>query len=113
MYQFKKNLYLVSIQGQKTNSTSFCIKIKKGHKLKQEVPKMKEKKNEKYEIGEDATRYGEFITSYFAWLPLSVQKEKVKDLESITDNKNKRKNAKQRENIKKIRKKQFKVQKRI
>lgn len=55
---------------------------------------MKEKKNEKYEIGEDATRYGEFITSYFAWLPLSVQKEKVKDLENITNNKNKRKNAK-------------------
>ena len=38
---------------------------------------MKEKNNEKYEIGEDTTRYGEFITSYFAWLPLSVQKEKV------------------------------------
>ena len=35
----------------------------------------------------------EFITSYFAWLPLSVQKEKVEDLENIIDN-NKRKNAK-------------------
>ena len=35
---------------------------------------MKENKNENYEIGEEATRYGEFITSYFAWLPLSVQK---------------------------------------
>ena len=55
---------------------------------------MKEKNNEKYEIGEDTTRYGEFITSYFAWLPLSVQKEKVKDLENITSNKNKRKNTK-------------------
>lgn len=72
---------------------------------------MKEKNNEKYEIGEDTTRYGEFITSYFAWLPLSVQKEKVKDLENITSNKNKRKNAKQLENIKKIGKKQIKVQK--
>ena len=55
---------------------------------------MHKEQNEKYEIGEDATRYGEFITSYFAWLPLSVQKEKVKDLENITSNKNKRKNAK-------------------
>ena len=42
---------------------------------------MQENKNENYEIGEEATRYGEFITSYFAWLPLSVQKEKVEDLE--------------------------------
>ena len=55
--------------------------------------KIPKKQNEKYEICEDATRYGEFITSYFAWLPLSVQKEKVEDLENIIDN-NKRKNAK-------------------
>ena len=55
---------------------------------------MQENNNENYEIGEEATRYGEFITSYFAWLPLSVQKEKVEDLENITNNKNKRKNAK-------------------
>lgn len=55
---------------------------------------MEEKQNEKYEIGEDATRYGEFITSYFAWLPLSVQKEKVENLENITNNKNKRKKEK-------------------
>lgn len=54
---------------------------------------MPKKQNEKYEICEDATRYGEFITSYFAWLPLSVQKEKVEDLENLIDN-NKRKNAK-------------------
>ena len=57
---------------------------------------MPKKQNEKYEIGEDATRYGEFITSYFAWLPLSVQKEKVEDLENIT-NDNKRKNKKFKE----------------
>lgn len=55
---------------------------------------MPKKQNEKYEIGEDATRYGEFITSYFAWLPLSVQKEKVEDLENITNNNNKRNSAK-------------------
>lgn len=57
---------------------------------------MPKKQNEKYEIGEDATRYGEFITSYFAWLPLSVQKEKAEDLENIT-NDNKRKNKKIKE----------------
>lgn len=63
---------------------------------------MTKKQNEKYEIGEDATRYGEFITSYFAWLPLSVQKEKVEDLENITNNsENKKRNIKSWENKRK------------
>lgn len=44
--------------------------------------------SEKYEIGEDATQYGEFITTYFAWIPLSVQKEKVEKLENIKKEKN-------------------------
>ncbi len=33
---------------------------------------------------EDTTRYGEFVTSYFAWVPMSKQKEKVEKLENIT-----------------------------
>ena len=33
---------------------------------------------------EDTTRYGEFVTSYFAWVPMSKQKENVKKLENIT-----------------------------
>ena len=37
-----------------------------------------------YEKGEDATKYGEFISSYFAWIPLPQQKEIVKKLENIT-----------------------------
>ena len=39
--------------------------------------------------GEDSTKYGEFVTSYFAWVPLSQQKEKVKKLENITKKKEK------------------------
>ena len=50
--------------------------------------------SKKYEIGEDATQYEEFITSYFAWIPLSVQKKKTEELENITNNKNKRKDEK-------------------
>ena len=42
-----------------------------------------------YEEGEDATEYGEFISSYFAWVPLSKQKEIVNKLENITKDKNK------------------------
>lgn len=48
---------------------------------------MKEKNNKdnfkKHEIGEDATQYGEFISSYFAWIPLSVQKEKAEKFENM------------------------------
>lgn len=36
------------------------------------------------EVGEDATKYGEFISSYFAWVSLPEQKEKVEELEKIT-----------------------------
>ena len=39
---------------------------------------------EKYEVGEDSTKYGEFISSYFAWISLPNQKEKVEELEKMT-----------------------------
>ena len=38
---------------------------------------------------EDTTRYGEFVTSYFAWVPMSKQKENVEKLENITKNREK------------------------
>ena len=50
---------------------------------------MKEENNNEnfkgHEIGEDATQYGEFISSYFAWIPLSVQKEKAEKLENMAN----------------------------
>lgn len=39
------------------------------------------------EVGEDATKYGEFISSYFAWISLPEQKEKVEELQDITKRK--------------------------
>ncbi len=52
----------------------------------------KGEKNKKYEkrsneLNEDTTKYGEFISTYFAWLPLSKQKENAKKLENITKDK--------------------------
>ena len=44
--------------------------------------------DKKREVGEDATKYGEFISSYFAWVPLPEQKDKVKELENMTKNQN-------------------------
>ncbi len=36
---------------------------------------------------EDDTKYGEFISSYFAWITLEKQKEEAKKLEEITKKK--------------------------
>ena len=52
---------------------------------------------EKYEVGEDSTKYGEFISSYFAWISLPNQKERAEELHNMTkgrNDKNKRKSEK-------------------
>ena len=42
------------------------------------------------EIGEDATQYGEFVSTYFAWVPLPKQKEKAEKMAEMTKNDEKR-----------------------
>lgn len=54
-----------------------------------------------YEVGEETTKYGEFISSYFAWIPLSEQKEKANRLQEITKNKEKTKKNKKKWEINK------------
>ena len=54
------------------------------------------------EVGEEATKYGEFISSYFAWVSLPQQKEKVEELQDMTKEK-KTKNSKKERKNKKIR----------
>ena len=39
---------------------------------------------------EDATKYGEFVSSYFAWLTLEGQKERADELNNITKKKSKK-----------------------
>ncbi len=59
--------------------------------------RINESLEEKYEVGEDSTKYGEFISSYFAWISLPNQKERAEELNAMTKNqkdKNKRKNEK-------------------
>ena len=36
------------------------------------------------EVGEDSTKYGEFISSFFDWHTLEQQKKKAEKLENIT-----------------------------
>ena len=45
------------------------------------------KKNFKKENGEDSTKYGEFVSSFFSWIGLKEQKERTKDLENMTNKK--------------------------
>ena len=48
-----------------------------------------EDKNKKDKINkEDSTKYGEFISSYFAWKTLDKQKEEADKLSNITKDKN-------------------------
>lgn len=38
----------------------------------------------KEEHEEDVTKYGEFVTSYFAWLPPEKQKKRAKEIDDMT-----------------------------
>lgn len=49
---------------------------------------MKEKKGK--ELGEDATKYGEFVCSAYHWLSQEDQKKQAKKMENMT-NKNSKK----------------------
>ena len=44
----------------------------------------KKQKQTHPEVGEDATQFGEFVSSYFAWVPLPEQKEKADELAKMT-----------------------------
>lgn len=48
----------------------------------------------KNEVGEDTTKYGEFVSSYFAWISLPNQKERAEELANMTKNKEKDRNSK-------------------
>ena len=50
-----------------------------------------DKENEEIGEIEDTTKYGEFVTSYFAWLTLDRQKNTAKRLENITSDERKQK----------------------
>ena len=54
--------------------------------IKEEIKRREKIDETKEEIGEieDTTKYGEFVSSYFAWLTLDRQKKTAKKLENIT-----------------------------
>ena len=44
----------------------------------------KEQKQTHPEVGEDATQYGEFVSTYFAWIPLPKQKDNAEKMAEMT-----------------------------
>ena len=63
-------------------------------KIEENKENQKMIRRDEVEVGEDSTKYGEFISSYFAWISLPEQKEKAKWLENITKKENKEKESK-------------------
>ena len=63
-------------------------------KIEENKKNQKMTRRDEVEVGEDSTKYGEFISSYFAWIPLPEQKEKAKRLENITKKENEEKERK-------------------
>ena len=45
--------------------------------------------DKKVKKNEDQTKYGEFVSSAFHWIPREKQKDRAEELEKITKNKNK------------------------
>ena len=64
-------------------------KREKLSEIKEEMERREKVAKTKEEIGEieDTTKYGEFVSSYFAWLTLDRQKKTAKKLENITKDK--------------------------
>lgn len=59
--------------------------IKQNEIEKDNVGKNRNYKNiNKEEQPEDVTKYGEFVTSYFAWLTPERQKKRAKEIDDMT-----------------------------
>lgn len=56
--------------------------IEMENNIKTQTEKMKEEIGQMEEY-EDVTKYGEFVSSYFAWLSLEKQKSKAKEMENM------------------------------
>ena len=69
--------------------------MNKKEKINEDFEKRVNKELEqKYEVGEDSTKYGEFISSYFAWISLPNQKERAEELDNMTKGQKEIKNKK-------------------
>lgn len=67
-----------------SKNTELNKKIEMSNNHKSQTRKMKEEIGSMEET-EDVTKYGEFVSSYFAWLTLEHQKNRAQKMEKMTD----------------------------
>ena len=65
-------------------NTELNKKIEMENNHKAETNSMKEEISD-MEPAEDVTKYGEFVSSYFAWLTLERQKKQAKNMQDMTN----------------------------
>ncbi len=68
------------------NVNKLNIKYKKG-RIKRFMENDKNKGFYYTDMDEDVTKYGEFVSSYFAWVPPEKQKKRAKELDEKTKKK--------------------------
>lgn len=73
--------------GTENMKLSKKIEMENNHKF--QTKDIKEEINN-MESEEDVTKYGEFVSSYFAWLTLDKQKNQAKKMEKMTNNNEKK-----------------------
>ena len=66
-----------------TNKMKKSKMIEMVNNTKAQIRSMKEEIGDLEEV-EDVTKYGEFVSSYFAWLTLEKQKQNAEKMESMT-----------------------------
>ncbi len=66
-----------------TGNMKLSKKIEMENNHKSQMEELKGEINN-MESEEDVTKYGEFVSSYFAWLTLDKQKSKAKKMEKMT-----------------------------
>lgn len=66
-----------------TNKMKKSKMIEMENNTKAQIRSMKEEIGDLEEV-EDVTKYGEFVSSYFAWLTLEKQKQNAEKMESMT-----------------------------
>ena len=71
------------------NKSDKTVESSKNKEKENQINQNGQTRNMKEEIGqmeeiEDVTKYGEFVTSYFAWLTPERQKKRAKEIDDMT-----------------------------
>lgn len=87
----KENIKNESIDRNKTKKMS---NVQKQEKINSNIEKERKEQISfaNSETAEDVTMYGEFISTYFAWIPPTKQKEIAQKLQNITEKHDKNEN---------------------